>query len=113
MLGAFFQIKALQALFLPKLPPNMPKFPLTCPERTKKHDLQIKNVCNFIWSAITVKSKHIQRFCEGIHTFCPNFPTDFARIFTISKVLGVRLCPASYTSVEKYYGSHGNRIKNM
>jgi len=28
MLGAFFQIKALQA-------PLLPKFPLTCPKRTK------------------------------------------------------------------------------
>ena len=86
MLGAFFQIKALQAPFLPE-------FPLTCPKRTKlKHYLQ-KNVWTVIWSAISVKSKHIQRFCEGTHTIFPNFPADFARIFTKSNVLGVRLHP--------------------
>jgi len=45
MLGAFFQMKALQASFLPKYPPNLPKFPLTCPKRTKqKYDLQKKRL---------------------------------------------------------------------
>jgi len=37
----------------------------------------------------------------------PKFPTDFARIFTQSNVLGVHFYPASYTSVEKYYNGNG------
>jgi len=61
-----------------------------------------KSVWTLIWSVISVKSKHIQRFCEGTHTIFPNFPADFARIFTKSNVLRVRLHPASYTSVQKY-----------
>jgi len=41
MCGAFFSIKALQAPFLPKFHPNLPKFLLTCPKRTEwKHDPQ-------------------------------------------------------------------------
>ena len=90
-----------------------------CPNFTKlaRKTLQRKwppkrNVYTLILSAIFAKSKHIQRFCEGIHTFCPNFSKYFARLFTKSKVLGVRLHPASYTSVEKYYiGCHGSTIK--
>jgi len=35
VLGVCFQIKALQEPFLPKYPPNLPTFPLTCPKRTK------------------------------------------------------------------------------
>jgi len=35
MLGAFFQIKACKAPLLRKFPPNLLKFPLTCPKRTK------------------------------------------------------------------------------
>jgi len=53
-----------------------------------------KNVCTLILGAISVKAKHIQRFCEGFHTFCPSFHRFFPdlkrffRIFTKSKVLG-------------------------
>jgi len=32
-----------------------------------------KNVCTLILGAIFVKSKHIQRFCEGSHIL-PKFP---------------------------------------
>jgi len=39
----------------------------TWPPKTKE------NVCTLILGSIFVKSKHIQRFCEGFHTFCPNF----------------------------------------
>ena len=81
----------------------LPKFHQTCPKNTpKKMTSKTQNVCTLILSAIFVKSKHIQRFCEGIHTFCPNFCTYFVRIFTKSNVLGVRLHPASYPSVDKY-----------
>ena len=72
MLGAFFQIKAFQASFLPRFHPNLPKFRLTWLKRTKwKHDLQKKRI--WVVGAISVKSKHILQFCEGVHTFCPNF----------------------------------------
>jgi len=54
--------------------------------------------------AIFFKSKHVGRyFCpyfqgfyEGFHKFCPDFAwifREFTRIFTKSKLLGVRLYP--------------------
>ena len=51
-----------------------------------------KKFCTLILGALFVKSKHIQRICEGFHTFCPSFHR-FDRNFTKSKVLGVRLHP--------------------
>jgi len=82
-----------------QISPNLPEKNLikTWPQKTSLH---------FYLECYSVKSKHKKRFCKGIHTYCPNFPTDFARIFTKSKILGVRLHPlppASCTSVEKYY----------
>jgi len=82
MLGAFFKIEALQALFLTK-------FPLTRTKRTKLKQTFKKNVCTLLLGAIFVKSKHIQRFCEGIHTFCPNFHRFFPDFHQI-KSFGVR-----------------------
>ena len=95
MFGAFFKLKHFKHHFCP----NFPK--LARKELTKNMTSK-QNVCAFIWSAIFVKSKHIQRFCEGNHTFFPNIPTDFARIFTKSKFWGWACPPTSYTSVEKY-----------
>jgi len=77
----------------------LPKFP---EKNSKENDLK-KTVCALILSAIFVNSKHIQRFYPRFHIFCPN-STDFARILTKSKVLGMRLHPlhpASYTSDRK------------
>jgi len=64
ILGTFFQIKAHQRHFCPNLSQLA----------RKKHDFQKneKNVCTLISDAIFVKSKHIKRFCEGFHTFCPD-----------------------------------------
>ena len=81
----FFQIKALEAQFLPKFTPNLPKFPLTCPKKNWRNMTSKKrNVCTLISGAIFAKSKHIERFCEGRHTFCPNlhrFCPDFKGFF--------------------------------
>ena len=69
------------------------KFSLTCPQKPKKRPpKKRKNVCTLIDFA----SMHINRFCECFHTFCTNFHSfcpDFAKIFTKSKLLGVRLHP--------------------
>jgi len=82
----FFQNKALQAPFLSKFPPNLPKFPLTCPKKNWGNMTSKKrNVCTLISGAIFVKSKHKKRFCEGFHTFCPNlhrYCPNFKGIFT-------------------------------
>jgi len=70
------------------------KFSLTCPQKPKKRPpKKRKNVCTF-WFCL--KSVRINRFCECFHTFCTNFHSfspDFAKIFTKSKLLGVRLHP--------------------
>ena len=57
-----------------------------------------KSLCSYIFGAIIAKSKHIQRFCEGVlHTFgqiSTDFAlilSDFSQIFTKSNVLGMRL----------------------
>jgi len=56
-----------------------------------------KKACTLILGGIFVKSKHVQQFCEGMHTFYPNFrrfyldSKSISRIFTTSNVLGVRL----------------------
>jgi len=42
--------------------------------------------------AMFQKSKHIKRFCEDFHIFT-QISTDFAWIFTKSKILGLRLQP--------------------
>jgi len=77
----FFQIKALQASFLPKFNPNMPKFPLTCPkENWRNMTSKKKKHLHLISGAIFVKSKHIKQFCECFHTYCSNlhrFCPDF------------------------------------
>jgi len=36
-----------------------------------------RNVCTLISGATFVKSKHIKRFCQGFHTFCPDFKGFF------------------------------------
>jgi len=82
----FFQIKALQAPFLPNFPPNLPKFPLTCPKENWRNMTSKKkrNFFTVILGAIFVKSKHIKWFCEGFHTFCQNlhrFYPDFKGLF--------------------------------
>jgi len=47
-LGVFFQNKALQAPFLPKFHPNLPKFPLTSLKKTTlKLDLHKKSALSF------------------------------------------------------------------
>ena len=85
ILGAFFWIKALQAPFLRKFPPNLPKFHQNCLKKNWRNVTSKKrNVCTLISGAIFVKSKHIKRFCEGFHTFCPNlhrFCSDFKGFF--------------------------------
>jgi len=100
MLGAFFQIKALQAPFLPKFPPKLAQISPNLPKRaTLKHDLQKKQkkACALILGAIFVKSKHTQWFCESFHTFCPNFHRfcpdfkDFCADFNQIKRFVVRL----------------------
>ena len=74
MLGAFFEIKAFQAPFLPK-------FHIIFPKWTKnKHDLHTKNVCTFVLGAIFAKSKHIEKICDVFMHFT-QISTDFARIF--------------------------------
>jgi len=81
MLGAFFQIKALQAPLLPKFHPNFPK----------KDDLQKKSALSFwvqfLWIQTTYNS-----FAK-VFTHFAQISTDFALIFTKSKLLGVRLHP--------------------
>jgi len=86
--SALFQVKALQAPFLPKFTPNLPKFPPNFPEKLGEN-----------FRCYVLKSKHIQWFCEGVHTFCPNvhrfcpdfkwFCPDFHQI----KRFGVHLHP--------------------
>ena len=87
----------------------LPKFSLTCPKRTKqKHELPKQKRClHFDLGCHFFKSKHVQRYCEGIHTFCPHFHRFcpdfkwFCPDFHQSKVLRVWLhpcTPASYTS---------------
>jgi len=68
----FWDKSTLQAPFLLKVPPNLRKFPLTCLKKNKCKD-DLKKVCTLILGAISVRSKHIQRFCEHFHTFCQNF----------------------------------------
>jgi len=94
--GHIFQIKALQAPNLPKFPPNLSKFPLTCPKRTKwKHDHQKeKNVCTLILVAISIKSKHIKRFCESFHTISRDFKGFFSDFQQNQKFWGCACTPA-------------------
>jgi len=109
-LGGFSHVKALQASFLPKFYPSLPKFFLTCPKTTKfKYDLQ-KNT--LILGASFVQSTHILQFCEGLHIFCPNVHTyclnfngfcqDFHQIKTFGGYCYTRCTPASDTSYWMY-----------
>ena len=73
--GRIFQMKALHAPFLPK-------FPLTCPTKTKSK--KNETVWIFISGTTFVKSKHMKRFCKDFHTICPTFHrffTDFKGFF--------------------------------
>ena len=91
-----FQIKALQAPFLPKFPPNFPKFPPTYPRNNwRKITSKKRNVCTLISSAIFVKSKHIKRFCQGFHTFCPHLHRSNQNFWVWARAL---CTPTSYTS---------------
>jgi len=45
ILGVFFQIRILQARFCQNFSQNLPKFRLSCPKITKKHDLQENDKC--------------------------------------------------------------------
>jgi len=106
--GRIFSIQGASGTILAQISPNLPK-------RTKeKHDLQ-KNVCTLTLGAILVKSRHIQQFCEGFHTFCPNF-NRHCRIFTKSEVLGVRSHPRllhRIYQIKNLYTKHFENIRNL
>jgi len=81
----FLRIKALQAPFLPKLPPNLPIFPLTCPKKNWRNMTSKKNKrLHFDFGRHFCKIKAHKRFCQGCRTFCPNlhrFFPDFKGFF--------------------------------
>jgi len=106
-LGPLFQMKALQAPFLPKFYQDLPKFPLTFPKRGKlKHDLQ-KNVCSFILGAIFLKSKEhtaiLRKYTHFVGCGCApctpdsytSVPVTFATVlnFSVPKISTTRFRP--------------------
>jgi len=90
ILGAFFQVKAFQASFLPK-------FPLTCLKKNLKTWPQKKrNVCTSSSGAFFAKSKHIKQSCGGFHTFYQDFKgfyPDFNQIKTFRGALAPHAPP--------------------
>jgi len=53
-----------------------------------------KMSCTLILGAISVKSKHIQRFCERFHKFCPNFHRFCPDFHQIKRFGGAVAAPA-------------------
>ena len=75
-------------------------FPQTCPKDFLGHFLCEYFLMKTVLGAIFLKSKDVgYQFCSWFQGVCPGFDrfcevfTDFARIFTKSKLLGVRFHP--------------------
>jgi len=103
ILGAIFKIKAHQAQFLPKFPPNLPKFPLTCPKKLKKKWPPKKTSALFLGDIFQTWI-HIKLFCKGFHTFCPHFHRfcpDFHQIKSFGGALA-RPAPPPSTPLHRH-----------
>jgi len=91
MLGAFFQIKALQAPFLPKF----------TGKELNENMTSKKNVCTLILSAIFVKSKAHTAILRRYSHILPKFPHIFCPDFHQIKSFGGALAPLPTTPVLK------------
>jgi len=104
MLGAFFQIKALQA-------PLLLKFPLNCQKRTKNMTSKNKETAAlwFWWHFCKIKAHTaiLRRYSRILH----RFPRIFARIFTKSKLLGVCLHPLHPRLLHQWLAMQGRTRK--
>jgi len=85
MLGAFFQIKALQASFLPIFSPNLPKFVLTSLAQKELNKNTTSKKCYFC--KIKAHTAILRRYSHILPIFPHRFCLDFHQIKSFGRAL--------------------------